>query len=625
MQKRSSSRWLWVSVVLVWFLVPASAQEGRLKWNTFQGSFDNRGEGITADDRGFSYITGATSGQWDGSHVRDHGGGAYDAVVACFDPEGHMRWHTFLGGDSYDYGYGIIYAAGRLYVAGDSDSSWGSDPVRAYTGDRDGWVAVLNADTGVLIWHTFLGGGSLDTAEGIAGGEGRIYVTGYSYGTWGSDPVRDYSGGADGWAAALNIDTGALHWNTFLGGSGDYDLARRITTAAGRVYASGNGVGDWGITPVRGYTAGTDAWVAALDAGTGVLNWYTFLGGDGYDYGGGVAASADRLYANGVSTGTWGSLPARDYSGSADGWIASLDPASGVLGWHTFLGGASDDYSYAIIFSSGLIYAAGWSYDEWGSHPIRSYAGSSDGFVAAVDADSGLLEWNTFLGGADSDENKGIAVTPGLALYVCGHGESTWGDPVHEYGGSDILEIYTAAVAQTASHTIRARVAGGHGMVSPEQQSVTAGGDATVEIDPDPGYRAVRILDNGESVPVASPYVIENVQEFHEVVVSFGPDYVLPTIGLAAQRKSERAWVIQKDFGDITVTITEDAANPAPVARYILYRSGSNGTVQIAVYTDAGTHTFQDKYLEKDQIYTYQVTAVDGKGSVIATSNEAEI
>ena len=76
----------------------------------------------------------------------------------------------------------------------------------------------------VLSWNTFLGGSGNDYGNGIAvDTSGNVYVTGYSYATWGS-PVRPYSGGsADAFVAKLN-GSGALQWNTFLGGSND-DLA----------------------------------------------------------------------------------------------------------------------------------------------------------------------------------------------------------------------------------------------------------------------------------------------------------------------------------------------------------------------------------------------------------------
>ena len=268
--------------------------------------------------------------------------------------------------------------------------------------------------------------------------------------------------------------------------------------------------------------------------------------------------------------------------------IVSDGSGGGVVTWYDYRSGTLDIYAQRVDGNGNTRWTADGvavcSEADNQIHPVITSDGSGGAIIAWEDCRNGLEDI--------------------YAQRVCGDG--SLGDCLTDC-------------------TVRARVAGGHGMVSPEQQSVTAGGDATVNIYPDSGYRVAGILDNDQSMPIASPYVIENVGEFHEVVVSFGPDYVLPAIALTAERKTERAWVVEKDYGDISVTITEASQNPAPVARYILYRSGNGGAVQVATFTDPGTHPFQDKYLEKDQAYTYQVTAVDGKGQVVTASDEAEI
>ena len=53
-------------------------------------------------------------------------------------------------------------------------------------------------------WLTFLGGSGDDSGTGVAvDGSGNVYVSGYSYTTWGS-PVRGYTSDADAFAAKLN-------------------------------------------------------------------------------------------------------------------------------------------------------------------------------------------------------------------------------------------------------------------------------------------------------------------------------------------------------------------------------------------------------------------------------------
>jgi len=398
-----------------------------LSWNTFLGgSNSDEGFGIAMDTSGNVYVTGHSNASW-GSPVRPYSTG--DAFVAKLNGSGALQWNTFLGGSGYDYGYGIaVDTNGNVYVAGISGTTWGS-PVRPFTKD-DTFVAKLNG-SGVLQWNTFLGGsgGLADYAYGIAvDTNGNVYVTGYSDATW-SSPVRPYTAYTDSFVAKLN-GSGALQWNTFLGGSSS-DGGRAIAVdTSGNVYVTGYSYTTWG-SPVRPYSM-ADAFVAKLN-GSGALQWNTFLGGSGYDYGYGIAVdTSGNIYVAGYSAATWGS-PVRPYAGNDDAFVAKLN-GSGVLQWNTFLGGSTDDYSWAIaVDTSGNVYVAGDSNATWGS-PMRPYTGGSDAFASKLNG-SGALQWNTFLGGSGNDYGNGIAVDTSGNVYVAGYSGATWGSPVGPYAG----------------------------------------------------------------------------------------------------------------------------------------------------------------------------------------------
>src|SRR5207237_8729 len=74
---------------------------------------------------------------------------------------------------------------------------------------------------------------------------------------------------------------------------------------------------------------------------------------------------------------------------------------------------------------------------SWGS-PVRAFSGGADAFVAKVDPD-GNLTWNTFLGGADLNNEVnygyGVAVDDSANVYVTGLSSSTWGSPVRPFSG----------------------------------------------------------------------------------------------------------------------------------------------------------------------------------------------
>ena len=77
---------------------------------------------------------------------------------------------------------------------------------------------------------------------------------------------------------------------------------------------------------------------------------------------------------------------------------------------------------------------------------------------------------------------------------------------------------------QTGPFIVNASVSGGHGSVAEATQTVNYGGTATVHINADTGYHIDSITDNGANMPIANPYVINNVRAGHNVVVNFAAD-----------------------------------------------------------------------------------------------------
>ncbi len=401
-------------------------------WNTFLGSSIGfcSGRDIAVDTSGNVYVTGESSATW-GSPVRPFAGWR-DAFVAKLNSSGSLLWNTFLGGPTYaDYGIGIaVDTSGNVYVAGYSNATWGS-PVRPFAGSDDAFAAKLN-DSGALQWNTFLGGSGADRGTDIAlDTSGNVYVAGESNATWGS-PARPFAGSNDVFAAKLN-NSGALQWNTFLGGLtyADYGVGIALDTS-GNIYVAGYSYGTWG-SPVRPFAGIDDVFAAKLN-NSGVLQWNTFLGSSDYDSAGGlVVDTSGNVYMAGNSYATWG-LPVRPYAGGADAFAAKLNN-SGVLQWNIFLGGSGDDFGRDIaVDTSGNVSVTGESSATWGL-PVRAFAGVRDVFAAKLN-NSGALQLNTFLGWSGDDFGGGLTVDTSGNVYVTGTSYGTWGTPVHPFAGS---------------------------------------------------------------------------------------------------------------------------------------------------------------------------------------------
>lgn len=107
-------------------------------------------------------------------------------VAAIYAGDVSASWNTFMGTTAYDDGLAIaVDSSGNVYVAGRSESSWGS-PVNAHAGAGDAFVAKLNSN-GELQWNTFMGSSSYDLGLAVAvDTSGYVYVAGKSGATWGS-------------------------------------------------------------------------------------------------------------------------------------------------------------------------------------------------------------------------------------------------------------------------------------------------------------------------------------------------------------------------------------------------------------------------------------------------------
>ena len=431
------------------FVAKLNAANGSLSWNTFFGGAGSDDlYGLTVDGSGNTYVTGESSKTWGlpiNPFVGGIGYGGSDAYIVKINSNGITQWNTFLGGTDDDWGRAVAYVgSSKIVMVGESYFGWGS-PVRAYAGGDDAMIAKLNTGNGVLQWNTFLGSAGADKGVALTvDTSGSLYLTGHTGGDYWQlgntlSIPRPWSGGQDAFVVKMN-SAGIFQWLTFLGGTGDDSGNGIAVDTTGHLYVSGHSNATWGL-PVDAYSAGYDTFVARLDAATGALQWNTFVGGSGTDYNTGVALDTmGNTYVVGESTATWGS-PVRTFGGGSWDAFATKIDNTGTPVWNTFLGGAGSDEGAGITVEFNvLLYVVGDSTTNWGS-PVRSYLGNADMFVAGLSATSGGLQWNTFLGGPGNDYGSAIAHDTGGNLYVTGDSDANWGPiPMRPYSaGTDMF------------------------------------------------------------------------------------------------------------------------------------------------------------------------------------------
>jgi uncharacterized repeat protein (TIGR01451 family) len=445
--------------------------------STFLGGADGEnGNAVGIDGSGNIYIAGgtistnfpATSGSAQTSNGGPVGAEAWDGFIAKIDPTGTtLLYATYLGGSGSDEVNGIaVDAAGNAYLTGytystDFPGVTGGSIQSAYAGERDAFLAKLNAAGSALIYSTYLGGAVTDHGKGVAiDASGNAYVTGFT----GSDdfPVTvgafqtSFAGAvSDAFVTKVDSTGSAVVYSTFLGTS-DEDAANGIAVdTAGGAYVAGTTCST--SFPVTAGALETvspgadcdnglfDAFVTKLNAAGTALAYSTYLGGEKYDAANGLAVDADgKAYVTGVTTSTSftgvdGSSyqPGNPFQGTG-AFLTKIDAAGDAVSYSTFLGGLGDGETSGqgvTVDAAGNAYVTGivTVVDAHEEIPIanattlQTSPGSlePDGFVTKFDA-TGFVVLSTFFGGRDADAGSAIAVDSSRnAIYVAGSSSST--------------------------------------------------------------------------------------------------------------------------------------------------------------------------------------------------------
>ncbi|HJR71227.1 MAG TPA: SBBP repeat-containing protein [Gammaproteobacteria bacterium] len=165
-----------------------------------------------------------------------------------------------------------------------------------------------------------------------------------------------------------------------------------------------------------------------------VLSYATFIGGNGTDYGVGIATDAEgSVYTAGLAASvdfpTTSGAFRPTYGGSGDAFVAKLDPTGSTLVYTTFLGGSGHEHAEQIaVDGSGSVYVLGHTRStDFPTTPdavqVQS-GGMDDVFVAKLDASGGTLVYATYLGGRAIDFGLAISLDASGHAHATGYTES---------------------------------------------------------------------------------------------------------------------------------------------------------------------------------------------------------
>ncbi len=418
-----------------------------LEYSTYLGgSSTGIAMGIVADDSGSAYVIGyslannfPTVNPYQPARA-----GSYDIFIAKLSSLGSsLIFSTYLGGSTYDYGYGIaVDGNGCAHVSGKTKSEDfpTANPYQASLAyNYDGFVAKLDSSGSSLIYSTYLGGTYNDAAYALAiDSGGCLYVTGdvdsYNFPT-----VNPYQAGKAGSADDIFVtrfsSTGSfLLFSTFLGGAND-DYALGIALNPSGTICLG-GVTDSYDFPVAGsfqdeFGGGSsDAFVCALSSTGSSLVFSTYLGGE---YGDGcnrlAVASDGCIFVDGYTASeafpTTAAYQPSFGGGDVDAFVAKFSSTGSAVVFSTYLGGDDQDVAYGIAVGSGdVVCVTGYTVsDNFPTrHPYQSTRNGEglDAYLTGFDAADGSLIYSTYWGGSENDAANSVTLDPGSRIYLAG-------------------------------------------------------------------------------------------------------------------------------------------------------------------------------------------------------------
>lgn len=372
--------------------------------------------------------------------------GAYNKNAdLVIDPFIHI-WGTYLeslaqGRDIAKDNNGYIYVTGQCtdnfpVTPGVYQSTHGSPG-----GTFDAYITKLNHTGSTVLFTTYLGGNTLDYANGIAvSSAGDIYIAGHTMSADFPVTLNAYQqtlrGMSDAFVAKFNNNGTSLIYSTFLGGTGIYDEAFDIgVDNSGQAHVCGATVA--GNFPLVNQVQGKpgpnfdqEGFVAKLDAAGGSLLFSTYIGGTSQDEVSEIEVMPNGdIYVTGFTRSTTG-FPMNGYAnafggGLADGFVAKYN-SGGTRIYSTYLGGAGDDWGYAIaVNSAGEAFITGYAGPGFPTTPgvyQPAFAGTTiDAFVTKINAAGTALVFSTYYGGTNGAETgEGIAINILDEVYISG-------------------------------------------------------------------------------------------------------------------------------------------------------------------------------------------------------------
>jgi hypothetical protein len=301
------------------------------------------------------------------------------SLAAVVDPG--LVWSSFVGGSAWESVYAVaVDAIGAATVVGQTGSSnfpttpGAYDPTYNGVAFSDVFVTRIDAGGTMLVYSTFVGGTNGEEARGVfVDGNGVATVSGTTsssnFPTTPGAYDTSYSGSSDAFVFRLGATGGALLYSTFVGGSAGETGAVLAVDATGSAFVSGTTASSSFPTTPGAYQTtllgSSDMFVTRLDPTGSAVVYSTLLGGSAGETGAGVMLDAAGL-ATVIGTTSSANFPTTpgalrsSLGGSSDAFVARLNATGTGLLFSTLLGGSAGDTGECLaVEASGNVAVVG--------------------------------------------------------------------------------------------------------------------------------------------------------------------------------------------------------------------------------------------------------------------------
>ena len=567
-----------------------------LDYTTFVGGtgYDTI-EGIAADNAGNVYITG-WAGSTDfpttaGALNEMHNGGSYDIYVAKLSGDGSsLVYSTFIGGSGNDTGSSVaVDGGGNVYIVG-SSSSTDIPTVNAYQNGLNGTgnavLLKLNSSGDGLLYASYFGGSGSETGYDLAlDPSGAVLIAGS---TTSSDlPTRNaydtaLGGTQDAFVAKFDLSQSgdaSLVYASYFGGSGT-ETANTIAVDSTGAFTIAGSTTSSDLPILNAYQSssggGTDAFVTRFTSAGDELTYSTYLGGSGTDTAQAVAVdSSGNIYVGGraeASFPTTAGAYDTTFAGGVgpDGFVTKLDPTqSGAasLVYSTYLGGTGFDYVIGLdVDEAGVAYLVGLAYPSFPTTADandKTVGGANDGFFATLSADGGSLTYSTFIGGSGQDRAKDVVWNAATgSAYVGGQVELQDGPTsptptsIGPGGGGEDAYVAKFTFNQMPTATDNSYTVAEGSILN--GNVITDNTGASVDSDPDSDPLTASLV-NG---PLHGTLVLNSDGSFTYTPYDEPASNFADSDSFTYQLSDGKGGT---DIATVTISVTPDAANEAPV------------------------------------------------------------